>query len=219
MAYKTLLKSEQIAQYVNDVVTIESPIHKRLRAETAKMPMGGMQVSADQGALLGFFVKLIGAKRALEVGTFTGYSALCIASALPADGKLICCDISDEWTRIGRPYWREAGVESKIDLRIGPAVETLAKMTASDAGKIDIAFVDADKESYDAYYEAAMKLLRPGGMMVFDNVLRGGKVADPDAHDTSTDAIRTLNAKMRDDPRVDATILTVGDGFMLARKK
>ena len=182
--------------------------------------MGMMQISADQGALFSLLVRTLNAKRAIEIGTFTGYSALAVASALPADGKLICCDINDEWTRIGQRYWHEAGVSARIDLRLGPALATLdALLRDPGANAFDFAFIDADKPNYDAYYEACLKLVRAGGLIALDNMLWGGKVALPDAHDEDTEALRALNAKIRDDKRVDACLLTVGDGVMLARKR
>jgi predicted O-methyltransferase YrrM len=209
-----------VERYVATEITRESPLQRRLRTETAALPMGLMQISADQGALLALLVRMLGAKRAIEIGTFTGYSALAVASALPADGKLTCCDISDEWTRIGRRYWDEAGVAQRIDLRLGPALATLdALQRDAGANAFDLAFIDADKSNYDAYYEACLKLVRAGGVIALDNMLWGGQVADPDAHDKDTDALRALNIKIRDDKRVDACLLTVGDGVMLARKR
>ena len=216
---RSLLPAD-VEQYVRKEITPESPLQRRLRAETAALPMGMMQISADQGALLALLVRAIGARRAIEIGTFTGYSALAIASALPADGELICCDSSDEWTRIGRRYWDEAGVAKRIDLRLGPALATLdALLRNAGATAFDFAFIDADKANYDAYYEACLELVRAGGLIALDNMLWGGQVAEPDAHDQDTDALRALNAKIRDDPRVDACLLTVGDGVMLARKR
>jgi predicted O-methyltransferase YrrM len=209
-----------VEQYVTTEITRESPLQRRLRAETAALPMGMMQISADQGALFALLVRTLGATRAIEVGTFTGYSALAVALALPPDGKLVCCDISDEWTRIGQRYWDEAGVSQRIDLRLGPALGTL-DLLLHDAGAnaYDFAFIDADKGNYDAYYEACLKLVRAGGLIALDNMLWAGKVAEPDAHDKDTDALRALNLKIRDDKRVDACLLTVGDGVMLARKR
>jgi O-methyltransferase len=209
-----------VEQYVSTEITRESPLQRRLRAETAALPMGMMQISADQGALFALLVRTLGARRAIEVGTFTGYSALAVASALPVDGKLVCCDISDEWTRIGRRYWDEAGVSARIDLRLGPALATLDALLRDDgANAYDFAFIDADKPNYDAYYEVCLKLVRAGGLIALDNMLWGGQVAEPDAHSPDTDALRALNAKIRDDKRVDACLLTVGDGIMLARKR
>lgn len=193
---------------------------KRLRQETQAMPMGGMQVSPDQGQFMGLLVELIGAKRIVEVGTFTGYSSIAMALALPADGRLIACDVSDEFTSIARRYWQEAGVADKIELRLGPAVATLDGMLAAgEAGCFDMAFIDADKENYDAYYERCLQLLRPGGLILIDNVLWGGRPADVNEQDESTVAIRTLNAKIRADQRVTASLLSIGDGLTLARKR
>ena len=215
---RSLLPAD-VEQYVSTEITRESPLQRRLREETAALPMGLMQISADQGALFALLVRTLGARRAIEVGTFTGYSALAVAGALPADGKLVCCDISDEWTRVGRRYWDEAGVSARIDLRLGPALATLdALLQDGGANAYDFAFIDADKPNYDAYYEACLKLVRAGGLIALDNMLWGGKVAEPDVHDKDTDALRALNAKVRDDKRVDACLLTVGDGIMLARK-
>jgi O-methyltransferase len=216
---RSLLPAD-VEAYVANQITTESALQRRLRKETAALPMGLMQISADQGALLALLVRIIGAKSAIEIGTFTGYSALAVASALPTDGKLVCCDINDDWTRIGRRYWEEAGVSSRIDLRLGPALETLDTLLRdAGANAYDFAFIDADKPNYDAYYEACLKLVRIGGLIALDNMLWGGKVALPDEHDADTDAIRALNTKIRDDKRVDACLLTVGDGVMLARKR
>jgi predicted O-methyltransferase YrrM len=170
VAFKSLLACEDLACYVNEVLVQESELQRRLRAETARLPAAGMQVAAEQGAFLAFLVRLIGARRALEVGTFTGYSALCIAQALPPGGELVACDISEEWTRIARRYWREAGVAGRITLRLAPARQTRAALVEEGAS-FDFAFIDADKESYDAYSEAALALLRPGGLVALDNML------------------------------------------------
>jgi predicted O-methyltransferase YrrM len=209
-----------VEQYVSAQITRETPLQRRLREETSALPMGTMQISADQGALFALLVRTLGARRAIEIGTFTGYSALAVASALPADGKLVCCDISDEWTRIGQRYWDEAGVSQRIDLRLGPALDTLGTLLRDGgANAYDFAFIDADKSNYDAYYEACLELVRTGGLVALDNMLWGGKVVEPEVHDEDTDALRALNAKIRDDKRVDACLLTVGDGVMLARKR
>ena len=211
--------SERIEDYVLAHAP-ESEAARRLRAETAKLPQAGMQIGADQAAFLALLVRSTGAKRCLEIGTFTGYSALAIAAALPADGRLVCCDISEEWTAIARRHWSSAGVSGRIDLRIGPALDTLKNLLArGEAGRYDFAFIDADKTGYDGYYEACLKLLRPGGLIALDNMLWSGRVCDPDHHDADTDAIRALNAKIRADGRVDAALLTIGDGVMLARKR
>ncbi|MGH8042504.1 MAG: O-methyltransferase [Rudaea sp.] len=198
----------------------ESAVAARLREETAKLPQAGMQIGPDQAALLALLVRSIGARRCIEIGTFTGMSALAVAAALPEDGKLVCCDISAEWTAIARRYWAEAGVAARIDLRLAPALETLRTLAADGgAASYDFAFIDADKSAYSAYFEACLQLLRPGGVIALDNMLWSGRVADANAHDADTDAIRALNAKIHADHRVDATLLTVGDGVMLARKR
>ena len=217
---KRSLVPDAIEQYVSEVITRETPVQRRLREETAALPRARMQIGPDQGALLALLVRLIGARRTLEIGTFTGYSALAVASALPADGKLIACDVSEEWTAIARRYWQEAGVSDRIDLRLGPATETLATLLREGAGEsFDFAFIDADKSSYDAYYEACLRLVRPGGLIAVDNVLWSGAVVDPARNDPDTAAIRALNQKVRDDARVEMCLLTVGDGVLLARKR
>jgi O-methyltransferase len=219
MSLRSLLP-EAVENYVSSVMTRETDLQRRLRKETATMPGAVMQIGADQGALLALLVRLIGAQRALEIGTYTGYSALAVAMALPPNGKLVCCDINDEWTQVARRYWREAGVADRVDLRLAPAADTL-KNLMRDPGdnSFDFAFIDADKEGYDGYYEACLKLVRAGGLMAFDNTLWSGRVADPSHKDADTVALRALNAKVRDDPRVDACLLTVGDGVLLARKR
>ena len=220
MPHRSLLPGA-VARYVERLSTDgrEAPTTLRLREETARMPNGGMQIGPDQAALLALLVRAIGARRALEVGTFTGYSALAVAQALPADGRLVCCDVSDEWTSIARRYWSEADVDRKIELRLAPARETLdALVRDSGPGSFDFAFVDADKTGYDGYYEQCLTLVRPGGLLAFDNTLWSGRVADPADLDTDTLALRALNAKAHRDPRVDACLLTVGDGVLLVRR-
>ena len=198
----------RVERYVTREIARETPLQQRLRDETARMPHSGMQISADQGALLALLVQSIGAKKAIEIGTFTGYSAL------------VCCDVSEEWTAVARRYWNEAGVAQRIDLRLAPALETLASLEAEHgAASFDFAFIDADKSSYDAYYERCLRLIRPGGLIALDNMLWNGNVANAKLHDADTDALRALNAKIRDDARVDCSLLTVGDGVMLARKR
>ena len=209
-----------VERYVAQDVSRETQTQKKLRAETARLPQAGMQIGADQGALLALLARTIGAKMAIEVGTFTGYSALWVAAALPAGGKLVCCDISEEWTGIARRYWKQAGLADRIELRLAPASQTLAALRAEHGeGAFDFAFIDADKSAYDGYYEACLGLIRVGGLIALDNVLWSGNVADPNVHDADTDALRALNAKIRDDRRVDACLLTVGDGVMLACKR
>jgi predicted O-methyltransferase YrrM len=214
------LVADDIERYVGETISKETPLQKRLRAETAKLPMAGMQIGPDQGAFLALLVRLIGAKRTIEIGTFTGYSALAVAQALPKDGKVIACDINEEWTSIGRRYWKEAGLADKIDLRLGPAVDTLKSLLAArGAGTFDFAFIDADKSGYDAYYELCLQLIRQNGLIAVDNVLWSGAVVNAKKRDADTNALRALNLKMRDDPRVESVLLTVGDGLTLARKR
>lgn len=207
-----------IEKYVS-AHTYETPLAAKLREETMRLPNGQMMTPPDVAALLGLLVRIAGAKRAIEVGTFTGYGSLAIASALPADGRLICCDVRQEWTAIGQRYWQRAGVASRIDVRLAPARETLGKLAATDAGRFDFAFIDADKGNYDAYYEACLTLMRPGGVIALDNMLWYGAVADKRVRDTDTKALRALNEKISEDARVDACLLTVGDGVMVARKR
>ncbi len=209
-----------IDKYVDDIITRQSDLQRRMYRETMAVPHGRMQTGPDQSAFLSFLVKLIGAKRAIEVGVFRGFGSLAIASALPPDGKLIACDVSEEFTRAARAYWKEAGIEGKIDLRIAPATQTLEALIASEGpGSFDFAFVDADKSKYPVYYEQCLTLLRVGGLVAFDNVLWGGTVADKRYKDEDTAALRALNLKIRDDQRVDAVLVTIGDGFHLARKR
>jgi O-methyltransferase len=209
-----------LADYVDANWLRESPLKRRLREETARMPGAGMQISAHQGQQIALLARTIGARLAVEVGTFTGYSALCIAEALADDGKLWCCDISEEWTRVGRRYWKEAGLESRIELTSAPALKTLDGLLAQGlTGQLDLAFIDADKESYDAYYERCLKLVRKGGLLLIDNVIWGGAVANLADKDADTMAIRALNAKLQADRRVDLSLLAVGDGMTCALKR
>ena len=211
---------EPLEQYLFDVVSPRTDVQERLRRETQGHPRASMQIGPDQGLLLGLLVRMLDARRVVEVGTFTGYSALAMALALPPGGRIVCCDISEEYTAIARRYWREAGVTDRIDLRLGPAIETLSRLLQTEGqGSQDLAFIDADKTGYDAYYEACLKLIRPGGLIAIDNVLWSGRVADPTVKDADTAALRVLNLKVRDDPRVDAVVLSVGDGLTLARRK
>lgn len=217
---KSSITVESVARYVIEKVTMESPLENRLRKETEKLAEHNMISSSDVGALLAILAQSVMARNALEVGTFTGYTALKIASVLPPKGKLICCDISDEWTRIGEKYWREAGVSDRIDLKLAPALETLSVLIESGkSNSFDFAFIDADKPGYESYYEACLKLIRPGGLIVLDNMLWNGTVADPQNTDPVTKILRNLNHKVSLDPRVDSCLMTVGDGLMLARKK
>jgi len=210
---------EPLEQYLFDVLSPRTPVQERLRTETQALPQAGMQIGPDQGLFLGLLVRMLDARRVIEVGTFTGYSALAMAMALPPGGRVLCCDISQEYTAIARRYWKEAGVENRIELRLGPARETLTGVLAAEGpASQDPAFIDADKTGYDVYYELCLQLVRPGGIIAIDNVLWSGKVADPAVKDADTAALRALNLKIRDDQRVDAVVLTVGDGLTLARR-
>ena len=281
MSRRTEALTDELYDYILDVSLREPLILRELREETGALEKAQMQISPEQGQFMALLVQLIGARRTLEVGTFTGYSALVVALALPADGRVIACDVSEEWTSIGRRYWRKAGVADKIDLRLAPALETLdgllrdghqghfdfafidadkpnydayyerclvllraggliaidnvlwggsvarpaqdadtaALLKDGAAGTFDMAFIDADKTGYDTYYEGCLKLLRQGGLMVLDNMLWSGHVADPDKHDKDTDALRALNLKIKDDTRVDFCLLSADDGILLARKR
>jgi predicted O-methyltransferase YrrM len=211
--------AEELAEYIRSVTLREPEILKRLREETAKLPLGMMQISAEQGQFMGMLIRLLRAKLTLEVGVFTGYSSISVALALPEEGRIIACDVSEEYTSVARRYWREAGVEHKISLRLAPAVETLDGLLAEGkGGTFDFAFIDADKENYDRYYERALKLLRPGGLIAIDNVLWHGKVLDESVQDADTRAIRALNEKLHRDERVLVSLLAMGDGLTLACK-
>lgn len=211
--------NDQIYSYLVNTSLREPEYLARLRAETAKLTYGNMQISADQGQFMTLLIKLMNARKTLEVGVFTGYSSICTALGLPDDGKIIACDVSDEWTSIARRYWVEAGVAHKIDLRLAPATQTLgALLSDGQTGSFDFAFIDADKENYDAYYERALQLIRQGGLIAFDNTLWYGKVADEGVQDVDTIAIRALNQKLQADSRVMMSQLTIGDGLTLAIK-
>lgn len=214
----SLLPSE-VADYVAREVTRESAVQKRLREETARLPDSRMQISPDQAAVLAMLARLVGARRTLEIGTFTGYSALAVAMTLPADGKLIACDVSEEWTQVARRYWKEANVSELIDLRIAPALQTLDSLLAQkQEGQFDLAFIDADKGSYDAYYERCLRLVRSRGVIALDNMLWSGAVAQRQK-DATTEQLDALNRKIRADERVDCALFTVGDGMLVAQKR
>jgi caffeoyl-CoA O-methyltransferase len=211
---------DKIYDYILDNSLRDLPVLAQLRQETQEMPSGGMQVSPDQGQFMGLLVQLAGARKIVEVGTFTGYSSTVMALALPDDGRLVACDMSEEYTNVARRYWQEAGVADKIELRLGLGGETLAAMLAAgDAGSYDLAFIDADKVNYGDYYEKCLQLLRPGGLILIDNVLWSGRPADPQEDDEDTVAIRQLNAAIHQDERVDVSLLSIGDGLTLARKR
>ncbi|MDP6517432.1 MAG: class I SAM-dependent methyltransferase [Alphaproteobacteria bacterium] len=214
--------SDALYDYLLDVSLREADVLVRLREENARIPDGGMQIAPDQGQFMALLVELIGARRTLEVGVFTGYSSLAVALALPMDGRIVACDVSEEWTAIARRYWAEAGVADKIDLRLAPALDTLnALIAAGEAGTFDFAFIDADKERYADYYERTLELLRPGGLVCIDNVLWGGRVVEPAISDGdhSTLAIRAFNEKLANDTRISLSLLSIGDGLTLARKR
>ena len=220
MANKTIGISDELAAYVIEVGTREPEVLARLREETAAIPQHGMQIAPEEGGLLAILVELIGARRCIEIGTFTGYSSTAVALALPEDGQLVCCDVSEEWTSLARRYWVEAGVAGKIDLRIAPAAETLDRLLAEGQdATYDFAFVDADKTGYDGYYERLLRLVRPGGLIALDNTLWGGAVLDQDADDEDTRAIQALNAKLAADERITLCLLPVADGVTLARRR
>ena len=215
---RTVSVNEELAEYIEQTATREDDVWRQLRRETSSLPAGGMQIGADQARLLGWLVRLIGARRTLEIGTFTGASALAVAQALPEDGRVVACDVSDEWTSIARRYWIEADVRHKIDLRLGPALDTLSLLALEGGGLFDLAFIDADKEPIWSYVEGALALVRVGGLVAVDNTLWGGQVADPTVNDADTKAIDSFNRRITDDPRVDPVQLTVGDGLTLLRK-
>ncbi|MBN1814907.1 MAG: class I SAM-dependent methyltransferase [Anaerolineae bacterium] len=219
MARRTISLTGALYDYMLDVSLREPDVLRRLREETAHHEMAECQISPEQGQFMALLVKLIGAKRTLEVGVFTGYSAAWVALALPPDGRVIACDVSEEWTAIARRYWKEAGISDRIDLRLAPAVETLEKLVEAGQGdSFDFAFIDADKPSYDVYYEHCLKLIRPGGLIAFDNMLRHGRVLE-ETRDEGTQVVQALNAKLHTDARVDISLVPIADGLTLARKR
>lgn len=210
----------ELSDYLGRVSLRDNDILRRLREQTQPMEWGRMQISPEQGQFMQMLIRLTGAKKTLEVGVFTGYSSLSVALALPEDGRIIACDVSEEWTSIARRYWAEAGVDHKISLRLKPALESLKELLdAGEAGTFDFAFIDADKENYAAYYEAALALIRTGGLIGVDNVLWHGRVIDPAVQDSETVAIRAFNEKLHGDERIDLCMLPIGDGLTLARKR
>ncbi|MDT4829613.1 O-methyltransferase [compost metagenome] len=216
MTNRTLNLDDALYGYLLDVSLRETPLLERLRAETAAMPEARWQIAPEQGQFMALLVKLTGARRILEVGTFTGYSALCMAAELPEDGQMICCDLPGDYNAVARRYWQEAGLAERIELRLAPALDTLPGL---DAGSFDLAFIDADKANYPAYLEEALRLVRQGGLILFDNVLWSGRVleAEPDSDDTR--AIQALNRALKIDERVDLSLLPLGDGLTLCRKR
>ena len=220
MSNRTIVLNDALYEYMLSVSLREPDVLSRLREETAKMPQHNMQISPEQGQFMALLVELTGASKCLEIGTFTGYSALSVALALPEDGQIIACDISEEFTSLAKPYWLEAGVAGKIDLRLGPALETLDALIADgEGGAFDFAFIDADKVNYQGYFQRALDLTRTGGLILVDNVLWSGAVADPARNDDDTEAIRAFNLALADDPRISLSLVPIGDGLTLARKR
>ena len=220
MSSRTLCLSEDLYGYMKRVSVREPDLLRRLREETGRDPMHMMQISPEQGQFMALLIKVMGARRSLEVGVYTGYSSICVGMALPEDGNLVACDISEEWTSVARRYWKEAGLLSKIDLRLAPALQTLEELiTRGESGTFDFAFIDADKENYDGYYEGCLKLLRTGGVIAIDNVFWGGRVAERDIRDEATRAIRAINERIYMDERVDVSMIPIGDGLTLVRKR
>jgi caffeoyl-CoA O-methyltransferase len=215
---KSFLLSAELHEYLVAHGTPPDDVQRALIAETAALgPISGMQIAPEQGAFLTMLTRVIGARFAVEVGTFTGYSALCIARGLPADGRLLCCDVSEEWTSIGKKYWEQAGVAGRIDLRIAPAADTLRSLPKDET--IDLGFIDADKPNYPVYYEQLLARLRPNGVIAVDNVLWDGRVLDPNANDENTKAIKAFNDMVAADDRVDTVMLPLADGLTLCRKR
>lgn len=214
-----LVLDDNLLHYLAAVQRPHDKLSVELRELTGQLPLHTMLVPAEQGRLLGLLVSLMQARTVLEIGVFTGYSTLCMARALPADGRVIALDISAEWTSLGERYWEKAGVRDRIQLELHPALHTLDQLLDDAAGTVELAFIDADKENYSLYYERCLRLLRPGGLIVLDNTLWSGKVAQPDEQDPETTALRAINASVRDDDRVDAVVLPVFDGLTLARKR
>ena len=220
MSNRSITLTDPIYQYMNDVSLREAPVLRALREETAALTQRSMQIAPEQGQFMALLVRLLRARRCLEIGVFTGYSSLATALALPPDGRIVACDVSEEWTAIARRYWEQGGVAHRIDLHIAPATNTLdALLQQGQAGTFDLAFIDADKTNYLAYYERTLQLLRPGGLVLIDNTLWSGRVADPAVTDPDTVALRELNTTLLRDERVDLSLLPVGDGLTLALKR
>lgn len=220
MSNRSISLTDALYNYMLNVSLREAPVLKKLREETLRMKNAGMQIAPEQGQFMALLVRLLGARRCIEVGTFTGYSSLAVALALPEDGRILCCDISHDYTAVARRYWREAGVDAKIDLRLGPAIKTLDELVSGGAsGSYDFAFIDADKANYPRYYELCLSLIREGGLIAVDNTLWDGAVIDDRDQSEDTRAIRLFNEFLQDDDRVDISLVPIGDGLTLARKK
>jgi predicted O-methyltransferase YrrM len=218
MSNKTICITEELYEYMLSVSLRESEVLKDLRRETALDENANMQISPEQGQFMTLLVKLLGAVRTLDIGVYTGYSSLCIGMSIPEKGRVVACDVSREWTDIARRYWRKAGVEDKIELYLAPAEQTLKNLVEEETGSFDFAFIDADKKNYDRYYEYCLQLIRSGGLIAIDNVLWDGDVADAEKDDPDTVAIRALNQKIHEDPRVEISLVPIADGLTLARK-
>jgi len=216
MANRTLNMGDDLVAYLHRFGVREHPVLAALRQRTSALPEHNMQIGPDQGAFMAMLVRLTGARNILEIGTFTGYSSTAMALALPADGRILCCDVSREWTDIARQAWTDAGVEEKVELRIGPARDTIASL---EGDAFDLAFIDADKPGYDAYYEGCLRVVRPGGLILIDNVLWSGEVADASIESETVRIMRSLNEKVDSDERVDHVILPIGDGLTMARRR
>ncbi len=215
-----LLFPAHVHEYLISQSLREPEILRRLREETAVLPRASMQISPEHGQFMALIIQLMGARRTLEVGVFTGYSSLAVALALPSDGRIVACDVSEEYTSVARKYWKEAGVDHRIDLRLAPALETLRGLIAhGERGRFDFAFIDADKTNYEGYYECAMELIRPGGLIMVDNVLWSGRVDDPAENDADTVALRAFNKKLHADSRISLSMLPLSDGVTLALKR
>jgi len=219
MSNRTLNLDERLYQYLLDHSMRESALLRELREVTSELELSRMQISPEQGQFMALLVELLGAERIIEVGTFTGYSALCLAQAMPEHGELVCCDVYKEWTDIGRRFWRDAGLEERIHLHLAPALETLDRLIENgETEAFDMAFIDADKTNYPNYYERCLTLVRRGGLILFDNTLWGGAVADPAEQDADTQALRKLNDRLHKDERVSLSLVPIGDGLTLVRK-
>lgn len=220
MAYKTSGLEKSLYEYLQSVSLREPEILAQLRQETAQHPSSRMQITPEQGQFMALLVELMGAKKTLDIGVFTGYSSLVVALALPPDGKVVACDLSEEYTAIARRYWQQAGVAHKVELHIAPALDTLDRLIAAgEAGTFDFAFIDADKNNYGNYYERSLQLLRPGGLIAIDNVLQSGRVAAPQEQDKITNSIRAFNQKLHQDPRITISLVPIADGLTLALKR
>lgn len=220
MSPRSIGLSDDLYAYLLEVSLRERPLLARLRRETAERFGAGMQVAPEQGQFMGLLVELVGARRALEVGTYTGYSTLAVGLALPEGGRIVTCDVNEEYTRMARRFWAEAGIANRVDLRIAPAIQSLDGLIAEGArASFDFAFIDADKENYEGYYERCLTLVRPGGLIAVDNALWDGRVVDPEADDPDTQAIRAFNARLHGDERIGLSLVPIGDGLILARKR